>query len=287
MTKKNVFPYLLIAPLIFIIGVFIIYPLIATVIDSFRSVNLMKPNDVRFIGLGNFAELLNDTLIMQIMKNNGFYFICSIIIETIGGLTVALAIKNNFRGRAFVLAIIVLPWALPPVVNGLIWKLIYYPSSGVLNDLLLKMGVIEASKIWMGMPPYSIFFITIVHIWKMIPLSALIMLAQLQSINKELYEAVKIDGANWFQELRHITLPFLKPALAISLTLGTIFAFQLFDEIYVLNGTALDTRSVLIQAYLLAFRDLKVSLGMALSLVVMIVTLVITVLINRLGKENY
>jgi multiple sugar transport system permease protein len=287
MAKKNLFSYLLITPLLLITVVFIIYPLITTVIDSFRSVNLMKPNDIGFIGTGNYTELLNDITNMQTMRNNCLYFVFSIIIETAGGLIVALALKNNFRSRALLLAVIILPWALPPVVNGLIWKLIYYPSSGLLNDLLLKADIIGSPKIWMGMPQYSIFLITIVHAWKIIPLCTLIILAQLQSIDKDLYEAVKIDGANGLQEFRHITLPMLKPALAVSLTLGAIFAFQLFDEIYVLNGTALDTRSVLIQAYLLAFRDLKVSLGMALSLIAMIVTLAITTLINRLGVKHY
>jgi len=161
--------------------------------------------------------------------------------EVIGGLSIALVLKKKFRGRGLVLAAVIIPWALPPVTNGVIWKWIYNPTYGVLNDIFLKLHIISTNQVWLGDARFSLLCVTLVHIWKMIPLTAVILLAALQTISDELYAAI-----------------------------------NLFDEIFVLTGTALDTRSILVQDYLIAFRQLDLGLGMSLSLIITVITLAIS-----------
>lgn len=284
-SRKTFFPYILISPLAIIMSVFIFYPVVIAIIESFKSINMLKPLDIRFVGFSNYIELFKDPVVLHTIKNSSLYYIFAVFIEVIGGMVIALVLKDKFKGRGILLAIVILPWALPPVVNGLIWKWIYHPSYGLLNDILYKLGVINEFQIWFKKSNLSIFFVTIVHAWKMIPLAAVIILAQLQTISKEVYEAAKIDGANKLQLLKFITLPMLKPALIIVLTQATIASFQLFDEIYVLTGTDLDTRSLYIQNYLTAFRNFKLSLGMALSFIITAIILVITFIYMLLQKE--
>ncbi|HET7627048.1 MAG TPA: sugar ABC transporter permease [Bacillales bacterium] len=284
--RKKIFPYLLIFPLAFVMISLVFYPGFVTLIDSFKSLNLTKPADVKFVGLSNYINLLQDPVVLRAAGNTALYYILAIVGEFLGGLFIALTLRNKFRGRGIVLALVILPWALPPVVNGVIWKWIYDPSYGVLNDLLLHAGLIDSYQVLLGQPGLAIFLVAIVHIWKMIPIVAVILLAALTTIPDDIYEAAEIDGANRWQRFQRITLPMLKPAIAIALTQMTFMAVNLFDEIFVLTGTALDTRSILIQTYLIAFRQLDLGLGMALSLLITIATLAISVLYIWLLRER-
>ncbi len=267
-------------------SLFVFYPVLSALKNSFLSINLLRPDDIKFVGLANYQLLFSDDMVLHAMRNSLCYYILSVSAEIAGGLLIALALRQKSRYRGVLLGIIILPWALPPVVNGVIWKWIFDPSSGLLSDLLLKMGIIQQLHIWWASPNISLSFVTVVHIWKMIPLIALIMLAQLLTIPGELYEAAIIDGANIIQVFWHITLPLLKPALIIALAQGTIYSLQLFDEAYVLTGSALDTRSILLENYLIAFRQLKLSAGMALSLVITIVSIGLCAGYILLGKES-
>lgn len=284
--NKSKMPYLLITPLVIIMVVFIFCPLIITTIDSFKSINLQKPNDVRFVGFSNYINLLKNKDVIHCLKNSGIYYVLAVTAEMIGGLLIALAIKNKVKGRGFLLAVVVLPWALPPVVNGIIWKWIYHPSCGLLNDILFKLGFIDEFQVWLGKTKITLILVTLVHIWKMIPLAAVILLANLQAIPEEVYEAAKIDGGSKMQIFRYITLPLLKPAIAIVLTKGTFSAMHIFDEIYVLTGTDLDTRSLLIQNYLIAFSKLKLSSGMALSIIITLIALGFTMFYSVLQRKG-
>lgn len=284
--KRMIFPYVLIFPLVIIMLGLVFYPAAVTFVDSFKSINLTRPYDVKFVGFSNYIELFNDPTVLRTAYNSALYFIFAVVGELIGGLLIALALRNKFKGRGLVLAAVIIPWSLPPVVNGVIWKWIYDPSYGVLNDILLKLGVINSYQVWLGQASLSLILVSIVHIWKMIPLTVVILLASLQTISNDLYESAQIDGASRSRSFWHITLPLLKPAIVISLTQATFAAINLFDEIFVLTGTALDTRSVLIQNYLIAFRKLELGLGMSLSLIITVITLGITLVYLMLMNER-
>ncbi|WP_167815166.1 carbohydrate ABC transporter permease [Sporolactobacillus shoreae] len=285
--KKYIFPYLLILPLIIIMIGLVFYPVLVTFTDSFKSMSLLNPGDERFIWLSNYYTLLHDPTVLRTLENTFFYFLLAIVGELIGGLFIAMVLNRKFRGRGLVLAAVIIPWSLPPVVNGIIWKWIYDPSTGVLNDILMNFHIIQSNQIWLGNSTLALLCVTLVHIWKMIPLTAVILLATLQTIPKDLYEAARMDGSSPINIFRFITLPFLKPAIVISLTQSTIAAINIFDEIYVLTGTNLGTRSVLLQNYLIAFQQLNLGQGMALSLMITLITVLISivyVLWLRIGK---
>jgi len=285
--NKNIFSYILISPLLIIMIALVFYPAVLTIIDSLYSIDLVKPQQNEFVGLSNFKELLTSSTILKVLSNSMKYFLLAVTLELFGGIIISLILRRNFVGRGIILSLILLPWALPPVVNAVIWKWIYHPDFGFLNNLLSTFSLIDGYQVWLAKPNLSLILIAVVHVWKILPLFVIIILAQLQTISKELYEAAKIDGASSFQEFTKITLPLLKPAIVIALTQGTFFVMNLFDEVFVLNGLALDTRTLLMQNYLIAFRQLKLSKGMALSLIVAIIILTLTIsYIIFIGKEE-
>lgn len=275
--RLALFAYALLLPLLALMAALVFYPAILTFVDSFRNINLITFAPVHFIGLDNYIQLFTDSTVITTLTNTGLYLVIASVGEVGLGLVFALALRNTFRARGFVLAAALLPWAMPPVVDGVIWGWIYNPSYGVLNGILKDVHVISAYQVWLA-GPWSLFFVVLVHIWKMVPLATIIILAALQSISGDLYEAGRIDGGRPGQLFRHITLPLIGPALAIVLSQSTIGAINLFDEAYVLTGSSLDTRSVLIQDYLITFRNLNLSLGMALSFVITFATVVVTAL---------
>lgn len=285
--KQKAFPYLLITPLILIMLGLVFYPAALTLLDSFKSLKLSMPHDRHFIGLGNYVTLFQDPDILTTFKNTFWYFLLALTFEFFGGLFMALVLRRKFRGRGWILAIVVLPWAFPPVVSAAIWKLVFDPLYGPVNQLLTSLGIIETSVSLLAKPGVAIVIIALVHAWKMIPLVALILLAALQTIPEEIHQAAYVDGAGEWRSFWHITLPLLKPAIAIVLTQSTIASINLFDEIYVLTGTALDTRSIITETYLIAFRKLDLGLGMAMSFVTSFIILIIcTIYFIVLGKRG-
>lgn len=284
--KRKIYPYLLILPIVILMLGLVFYPAVVTFIDSFKSMKLTRPDDIQFVGLSNYIQLLTDADVLQAFINTSWYFLLAVVLEVIGGLVFALVLEKKFRGRGIVLAAVILPWAFPPVVNSAIWKWIYDPTYGVFNDILLRIGMIDSYQPMLAEPGLAVMLIMIVHIWKMIPLVTIILLAVLQTIPDDLHQAAQIDGASWRQRFLYITLPLLKPAIVIVLTQATIASINLFDEIYVLTGTALHTRSLMIQTYLTAFRELNLGLGMALSFMTTTIILLLCMLFIFLLRDR-
>lgn len=276
-------PILWLMPLLIMLGLFVALPLSITTMDSLYEVSLLHPGHGEFVGFGNYISLFSDKTVRIAFGNSLFCLSLSLVLETVVGIALALALKDGFIGRGLVLAVLVLPWALPPLVNGVIWRLILDPSSGLWNDLLLRTGLINTPRVWLNNPDWSKWLVTLVHVWKTLPLVTIIFLAKLQTLPEEILEASHIDGANAWQRFRHILFPFLRPILAITLAQGTIAALHLFDEPYIMTGTALDTRTLLIQNYLIAFREMNLGSGMALSLLISVFALVLMALHIRLG----
>lgn len=262
-------------PVLLLMVALVFYPLLVTLWDSLHRVDPLRPGQP-FVGLENYRALLGDSDVRAAWANTLWYVVLAVVLETLGGVAVALLLNGVRRGRNWLLAAVILPWALPPVVNAVIWKWIYNPSFGVLNSVLLRLSVISEPHVWFNNRDTALSLITLVHVWRMLPLTAVIVLAALQSIPGELYEAAGIDGASVWRTFRSITLPLLAGALTIALTQSTIFAFNLFDEAFVLTGSSLDTRPLLTQVYISAFQNLNFSSGMALSVLLMIASLLVS-----------
>lgn len=277
---------LLALPIIILMGSLVFWPLALTFWDSVHRIDPMRFG-TPFVGLKNYLSLFSDSDVQAATVNTLVYVVVAVVVETLGGIAAALLLNAMGKARKWVLAAVILPWALPPVVNSIIWLWIYNPSYGVLNGLLRDLGLISHNHVWFNDHWTALFLIALVHIWRMLPITAVIVLAGLQSVPHELYEAARMDGAGAVARFGRITLPLIAPSLAIAMTQSTVLAFNLFDEAWILGGSSGDTRTLLIQVYMSAFQDLHFSYGMALSVLVMFASLAVSlVYVLRIPGET-
>ncbi|TQQ84922.1 sugar ABC transporter permease [Peptacetobacter hominis] len=286
MKKKEKQLYLWLIPMVIFLAGFVLAPLIVTIKDSFFSVSLLNMNDKEFVGMVNYINLFKDRNVIKAFSNTSFYLITALIAETLLGLIFAYILKEKFKGHGIAVAILILPWALPPLVNGIMWKLIFDPSIGMINTFLMKLGIISDAIIWLNNPKLSKICIILVHVWRMVPLITIIFMAKMKSIPKEVFEAATIDGASKIKQFFTIILPSVRSVFIITLVQGCIGAFHLFDEAYSMTGIAYDTRSLLIQNYLTAFREYDLGKGMALSLVISFSLIVVMIILNFIVRRS-
>lgn len=274
------------APVALVMGALVFVPLVLTLWDSLHRVDPMRAG-TPFIGLRHYLDLAGDRAVNQAWLNTLAYVAVAVTLETLGGLGAALLLNRVRTGRRWLLAAVILPWALPPVVNAIVWLWIYNPSYGLLDGALLRLHLISAPRVWFNDRATALILVSLVHVWRMMPLTAVILLAALQSIPGELYEAARLDGAGPVRCFRKVTLPLISGGLAIALSQSTVFAFNLFDEAWILSGSSLDTRTVVAQVYMSAFQNLHFSYGMALSVLVMLAScLVSLVYVLRVYRET-
>ena len=266
---------LLAAPILITMASLVFYPMLVTSWDSLHRVNPMQPG-TPFVGLANYTRMLSDKQLGMSWMNTFSYVILAVLAETVFGVLAAALINQVKVGRQWILAAVILPWALPGVVNAVIWLWIYQPGAGLLNGILTSLGLPFENHIWFNDRTSAIMAVTVVHVWRMMPLTIVIVLAAMQSIPDHLYQAARIDGATNFQMLTLVTLPLVRSAIAVSMTNATVQAFNLFDEAWVLAGASLETRPVLVQIYLETFQNLRFSYGMALSLTITFVSLLVS-----------
>ncbi len=272
----------MVAPLLVFIGALAIYPTVLTAYGAFVHDDALTPPN-HFTGLGNFKSVFSDPQVRQSLENTGVYVVFGVVLSVALGTFFALLLQRRFRGRGVIVALMVLPWALPGVVEGVIWSWIYDPTFGVLNSTLKSAGVIHNYQLWIGTHQIeSIFFISLVQVWQITPLAAILVLASLQAIPTELYEAASVDGASTLQSAWRITLPLVRPGLAIAVVEGLVMSLNIFDQVYVLNAGATTASSLMSQTYTIAFQDLNFGQGYALSLLATVTTIVLSLLAVRL-----
>ncbi|MBB2973259.1 sugar ABC transporter permease [Mesorhizobium sp. RMAD-H1] len=267
--------FLLVAPILITMATLVFYPMGKTFWDSLHRVNPMQPG-TPFVGFANYARMFSDGQLAITWENTLLYVLLAVTAETVFGVLAAALINQVRRGRQWLLAAVVLPWALPGVVNAVIWLWIYQPGAGLLNGILTAFGLPFENHVWFNDRTSAIIAVTVVHVWRMMPLTVVIVLAAMQSIPAHLYEAARIDGATRAQMFTRITLPLVRGAIAVAMTNATVNAFNLFDEAWVLAGASLETRPVLVQIYLETFQNLRFSYGMALSVVITLVSLIVS-----------
>jgi multiple sugar transport system permease protein len=273
--ETQVLGWILVAPAIAAVAVLILYPLVKGFQQSIRSGGILFGEKPGYVGLRNYRDVLHDPTSRDAMRHTAEYVLLAVSLELVLGIAVAVTLHRVFRGRGFVLAVLILPWALPSVVSGVLWRRVFDPDNGMLNSVLIQLHVISQPHVWLASGRGAIVYITLVHVWGVLPLVSLIFLAGLQSIPEEVYSASAVDGAGPWRQFRHVTLPLLRPSIAIALTVGTLLAISIFDEIYVLNGTALNTRSILIQVYNTTFVEADFAHGTALAFLLGAVTAVL------------
>lgn len=274
--RIDLLPYVLVAPLaIFIIGLALV-PAGFTVIESFFRVDDLDP-PTRFTGFGNFHRLLTDPTVQSAAVNTAVYVVIGVALSTVLGIGMAITLQHKFLGRSVLIAILILPWALPGVVEGIVWSGIWDANTGLLNSVLTSLHLVDHYHVFLGQHRWlTIALIELVQVWQITPLSALLVLASLQNIPGDLYEAARLDGCSAWATFRRVTLPLARPGIAVAMVQAVIATLNVFDQPFVLNGAARTASSVMVQTYFISFQNLDFGEGYALSLLITIVTLVLS-----------
>lgn len=254
-------PWRYVAPAAALLALVTAYPLAHVAWLSLERRSLLDPGPPRFAGLDNYVRLAHDERFWNALGNTAYFAGMSVALELVLGLAFALAVQRPFRGRAALYGVILLPWAVPTAVSARMWEWIYDAEIGVLNHLL---GV---HVNWLGSPAWALNAAILMDVWKSTPFVALLLVAGLQGIPRELYHAAALDGASRWTILTRITLPLLMPMILIALIFRTIDAFRVFDSIYVLTGggPANSTETLSIYAYKTLFQSLEFGYGSTLA----------------------
>lgn len=229
--------YALVAPVIVLLLAVTAYPLFYNLWNSFHHVNLSEAGAGQpFVGIENYTRMFGSEVWVSALERTALFTAVSVLLETIAALGLALMLNHRFRGRGFLRAAILIPWAVPTVVSATLWKTMFDPRQGFVDYLLHGVGLPGGHTTWLAGVTTSWVAIFVADAWKNVPFMAIILLAGLQVIPNEVYEAARIDGASAWQSFRRITLPLLKPALGVALIFRTLQAFLIFDVIYILTG---------------------------------------------------
>ena len=284
--KKKILPYLLLAPMILIMGVLVFYPIAATFSYSLKKWKLTAPGDIRFIGFDNYKNILKSESFWYSLQNTLFLLVLVVVATSILGVLVSLFLNIQVKGAGILLAIAVLPWALPPYVNGILWKFVFHSGYGFMTKVLIGLGMVDKPVEWLTSRWMLLVVVAIVVVWRSVPFMTLVCLAGRQSIPHGLYEAAKIDGAGTFQIFRRITFPLMLPFIGIGITSTSVTAVNVFDEIIALSGYSDMGKNILVESYLTTFTFLDFGKGSAVTYLVMFVAAILGVFyLKSLNKE--
>lgn len=276
--------YLMLPSVLVVLGI-ALYPLVRTVMLSFTNARLSRVRTTEFVGLDNYINLATDQSFINALGNTIYFTVFSVFFETLLGLIIALVIHSNFKGRGLVRTAMLIPWAIPTAVSSQMWKWMYNDVFGVINDLLVtRLGILPTKIAWLASPVLAMPAIIAVDVWKTTPFMALLLLAGLQVIPGDVYEAAHVDGASRWQQFWTMTLPLLRPALVVALVFRTLDAFRVFDVIYVMKGTAPETVSVAILARQTMFDLRRLGEGATMSVVIFLILAVFVVIYMRLVR---
>lgn len=284
--KQKILPYLLLAPMMLIMGVLVFYPIAATFSYSLKKWKLTAPGDIRFIGFDNYKNILKSESFWYSLQNTLFLLVLVVVATSILGVRVSLFLNIQVKGAGILLAVAVLPWALPPYVNGILWRFVFHSGYGFMNKVLIGLGMVDKPVEWLTSRWMLLVVVAIVVVWRSVPFMALVCLAGRQSIPHGLYEAAKIDGAGKFQIFRRITFPLMLPFIGIGITSTSVTAVNVFDEIVALSGYSDMGKNILVESYLTTFTFLDFGKGSAVTYLVMFIAAILGVFyLKSLNKE--
>ncbi|APU16032.1 permease component of ABC-type sugar transporter [Actinoalloteichus fjordicus] len=271
--------YAMNGPALIVLFSLVAYPIGYSFWVSLHQQNLKRPDDTRFIGLENYFALWRDPTFLSSLRTTGLFVVLVVSMTVVLAMILALVLNESFLGRGVLRSLALLPWAMPGVVNGLMWRTIFDANTGALNGLLTDLGLIDSYQAWLSSPSGAFFLTAFAQVWNTLPFAVILLLAGLSTIPSDLYDAAKVDRAGVFQRFRQITLPWLLHPLLIVLILETMNAFRAFDTIYVLTGggpgDATSIIAVLNVRTALTYTDF--GLGSAYSWVITAFTLIISV----------
>jgi ABC-type sugar transport system permease subunit len=276
--------YALLLPMLLFFAVLVYYPIAQALLMSFYRWELF--DDVhKFLGLGNYIRLLHDQGFLLSLRNTAVYTFFNVTIGTVLALGLAILLNRNLWGNGIYRFIYVIPYVVPVVASAVVWEWLYHPSQGLINYLLSLVGIGRVG--WLVDARYAMSAVIILGIWGHLGFDMIIFLAGLKAIPAVYYDAAKVDGANAWQRLVHVTLPQLRPVILFVIIIGTIRAFEVFGQVYVMTsgGPAEATRVIVYGIYTTAFRSHSMGYASAMSFILFAVLLLLTALQLRLSRE--
>lgn len=276
------------SPALVVIIVLVLYPSVRSAAGSFQHYDLTSPGG-GFSGVENYRKVLGSSDFQQSLISTAGYFVVLTVCCLVGGMVIAVWLQSlTSRWRAIALTIVILPWAVPGTVAGVLWSFILNPtSSGTLNSLLKSIGVISHYHVWLNSPVSGIIVIGLTLAWSSVPLGVIILLAGLEAIPRELYEQAQVDGSSTLRQYVSITLPLIRPAIAITLLNAAVLSIGIFDQIYVLVGLDPTKVSITGQIYLYAFRDFNFGFSFAASIIALLITGFVSLVYLRVVYHEY
>lgn len=297
--QRIVAAWVFLLPMLLVLAAAAGWPLLKTIYFSFTDATLNNLDGAKWVGILNYYEwldygdgtgeafgLLADEQWWSAVYNTVRFTLISVSLETVFGLVIALVLNADFCGRGLVRAAVLIPWAIPTIVSAKMWAWMMHDQFGILNDLFMKLGFISAPIAWTATPDTAMIAVLIVDVWKTTPFMALLILAGLQLVPSDIYEAAKIDGVNPIKVFFRITLPLIRPAILVAVIFRALDAMRVFDLIYVLTPNNDRTRTMSVFAQENLFQFDKFAYGSAASTLLFVVIALMVILTIKLGRMD-
>lgn len=287
--------WLFLAPMLVVLALVAAWPLLRTIYYSLTNATLIDLSAHTFVGIENYLAyedgrwygLLADPQWWQATRNTLFFAVVSVALETVLGVLLALLLNTSFRGRGLVRAALLVPWAIPTVVSAKMWAWMLNDQYGIVNDFLMRLHLIDRPVAWLADPQLALWSVVAVDVWKTTPFVALLVLAALQMLPRDCYEAARVDGVHPVRVFFYITLPLIAPALAVAVIFRFLDAMRIFDLVYVMTGSAdaTMTLSVFARQQLVEFQE--VGYGSAASTLLVVLIALLTVVYLMAVRPNF
>jgi multiple sugar transport system permease protein len=285
--KKELTPYLYLAPVLIVLLLMYGYPLIESIVMSFQDYKLTHLNRVSWNNFENYIKMFTDSSFLLLLKNSLIYVVVSVVFQFLLGLGLALALNTKFKGRGIYQSIVFLPWAFSAFVVGLLFRWSFNGEYGVVNDLLEKMGIIKNGISWLGTPGLSLVVVILAMIWIGIPFFGIMILAALQSVPEELYEAAEMDGCGVVHRFFSLTLPYIKPTIIMTVLLRFIWIFNSFDLVVIVTEGGPANYSQTLPSYIYTKAFSSYDFGLAGAFGVLMITILTLYAVIFLKLTNY
>ncbi len=284
MARRDLSPYPIgwLFPVLILVAVFTVYPFGYAIWNSLFQILLILPVKP-FVGIKNYIDVASSIYFREALFNTLLFAAITAPITVVIALGVARLLLTKFVGRSIVRAVVLLPWAMPGAVSGIIWVWIFHGQWGILNAVLLRLGIISSYVLWLDQPILAKFSVMVAHIWTQIPFASILLMAALSIINREIYEAAEVDGASPVRRLFSITLPQIKGMMLIALIYESIMGLTSYDQTYSMTGGGPGGATTLLSYYIWAesFKMLQFGRGAALGVIMAVITLVLILMIMR------
>ncbi len=266
--SENWFGFSLVMPALIAVFIIVFLPFVDSLWLSFQRHDLTRPQNDAFIGLGNYINLLGDDRYLGSLRASAVFSLVSVVFEVVLGVGIALVLNRKFIGQGFVRGLMILPWAMPAVVNAAMWKWIYNADYGALNALMTQLGILDEYQVWLANPVAAMALLILANVWKETPFTTILVLAALQGIPDTLYEAARVDGASAWHQFLYITFPLILPVVMVTMLLQTIWGFHHpFELAYIITGGGpySSTELIPLRIYAQTFRSLRFGYGAAVA----------------------